>query len=215
MNGANRLPKGFWVGLVLWGLLPLGRGAVDIWRQKEGTYLRVYYTDDAVAAERVARVGDALYADIAARFDLPLQRRFEVWLTASPEQFEGIVHAPIRDWAMGYAFPLEGRIVLRNPSGPGRLEALDRLTRHEVAHLALGLLVGDAVGEVPVWFHEGFAQYVSEPWTWHHQAGLLGGALFRKLQPLDAYAHAFPQDAEAARLAYLQAFSAIRVLVAT
>ena len=203
------------VGLALLGFAPNVNAGVDIWRQVDGTRLRVYYTDDVVAAERVARVGDALYDDIASRFDIRSTRRVEVWLTSSPDQFEGTVHAPIQDWAMGYAFPLEGRIVLRNPSGSGRFEELDRLTRHEVAHIALGVLVGDAVTTVPVWFHEGFAMYVSETWTWQHQAGLLGSALFRKLQPLDAYAKGFPKDADDARVAYLQSFSAVRVLVAT
>jgi hypothetical protein len=223
MNGANPMHLRtrpaerllVWVGLALLWFASQVNADVDLWRQVDGTRLRVYYTDDVVAAERVARVGDALYDDIASRFELPSRRLVEVWLTSSPDQFEDIVHAPIQDWAMGYAFPLEGRIVLRNPSGSGRFEELDRLTRHEVAHIALGLLVGDAVMTVPVWFHEGFAMYVSEPWTWQHQTGLLGSALFRKLQPLDAYAKGFPKDADDARVAYLQSFSAVRVLVAT
>lgn len=188
-------------------------GGGDLWHQVEGRWLRVYYTEDRVAAERVARVGDALYDDIAERFELFTARRIEVWLTASPEQMEEVARAPIRDWAAGYAFPLEARIVLRNPSGPGRLEELDRLTRHEVAHVMVGFLVGEAVTKVPVWFHEGFAMYVSESWTWNHQLGLLGSVLLRKLRPLDAYADRFPSDAEGVRVAYLQAFSAVRTLI--
>lgn len=211
-NGATRiqrLRRFFGWGLGLWGLVPNVFGA--LWHQVEGRWLRVYYSEDRVAAERVARVGDALYEDIASRFELPVARQIDVWLTASPEQLEEIARAPIRDWAAGYAFPSEARIVLRNPSG--RLEELDRLTRHEVAHVMLGFLVGGAATEVPLWFHEGFAMYVSEPWTWNHQLGLLGSALFRKLRPLDAYAQRFPLDAEGARIAYLQSFSAVRTLI--
>lgn len=184
-----------------------------VWHTYQGSTLRVRYAKDRPTAVRVAAIGDALFADVAARFPLPRGTVVDVWLTDSSDEFADIVHAPIRDWAMGYAFPEEGRIVLRLPSGPGRLESLDQLTRHEVAHICLGALVGGRASEAPIWFHEGFAMYVSEHWDWRHQWTLLISHLFRQLPTLDALSHAFPADADDARIAYTQSFSAVRLLI--
>jgi hypothetical protein len=183
------------------------------WQEVQSAHFRVRFVQDEAAARHVVRVAEALYADAADKFPLRLGRRLDVWLAESPDQLRGVLNAPIQDWAMGYAFPLEGRIVLRNPTGPGRLDELERLTRHEVAHVLLGALAGEGTRSIPLWFHEGFAMYVSEEWTLSHQWTLLGNALFASLLPLDSLAAGFPSEPGRARLAYVESFSAFRTLV--
>jgi hypothetical protein len=181
--------------------------------QLDSPHFRVFFDGDPVPARRVLQVSEELYASIARSYPLDVSEPIRTWLVASTDEAEALMDAPIRDWASGYAFPLERRIVIVNPTGVGRLEELDRITRHEVAHICLGVLTGDRVTEIPLWFHEGFAMYVSEPWTMRHRWTVLGNAIFRATIPLDAMAEGFPAEQDRAQLAYAESFSAVRRLV--
>ncbi len=186
-------------------------------QEQSSEHFRVYFDgDDPGATAHVARVLDvseALYASIARQYPLELTDPIRTWIVASQADAEALMDAPIRDWASGYAFPLEKRIVIVKPTGPGRLDELDRITRHEVAHVCLGVLIGKRAMDVPLWFHEGFAMHVSEPWTMRHRWTILGNAVFRASIPLEALTTGFPGDQDRAQLAYAESFSAVRNLV--
>jgi hypothetical protein len=179
----------------------------------DSAHFRVFFDGDPTPARRVLEVSEELYASIARSYPLEVSEPIRTWLVASTEEAEALMDAPIRDWARGYAFPLERRIVIVNPTGVGRMEELDRITRHEVAHICLGVLIGDHVTDIPLWFHEGFAMYVSEPWTMRHRWTVLGNAIFRATIPLDAMTEGFPAEQDRAQLAYAESFSAVRLLV--
>lgn len=179
----------------------------------DSPHFRVFYHGSDIPARRVLDVAEELYASIERQYPLQLDGPIRTWLVESTDEAEALMDAPIRDWARGYAFPLERRIVIVNPTGVGRLEELERITRHEVAHICLGVLIGDDVTEIPLWFHEGFAMYVSEPWTARHRWTLLGNAIFRATIPLGGLAERFPAEHDRAQLAYAESFSAVRHLV--
>ena len=200
----------FLLGIVLSGLLSANAAT---WQTLEGAHFRVHYDRDVRDAQRVLRLAEELYANIAEKLPLPGDAPVDIWLTYTPEAFASLRKTPIRGWEQGYAIPSERKIVLRMPEGPGRIEALEQLTRHEVAHASLGLLTGGRVETVPHWFHEGFAMYVSEPWTLWHEATLFGAAIFRRTIPLDDLRDGFPSDGYDAKIAYAVSFGAVRSLV--
>ncbi len=186
-------------------------------QEQASEHFRVYFDGrdpgaDAHAA-RVLEASEDLYASIARQYPLELTEPIRTWIVASQEDAEALMDAPIRDWASGYAFPLEKRIVIVKPTGVGRLDELERITRHEVAHVCLGVLIGKRAMEIPLWFHEGFAMHVSEPWTMRHRWTILGNAVFRASIPLDDLTERFPGDQDRAQLAYAESFSAVRHLV--
>lgn len=197
--------------LLLATLLPLRSASAE--SELNSPHFRVFYAGDDTPARRVLEVSEELYASIEREYPLVLDGPIRTWLVDSTHDAEALMDAPIRDWASGYAFPLERRIVIVKPKGVGRLDELERITRHEVAHVCLGVLIGDDVTEVPLWFHEGFAMYVSEPWTARHRWTILGNAIFRATIPLDDLVEGFPVDQDRARLAYAESFSAVRRLV--
>ena len=175
-------------------------------------HFRVYHVDDAATALRVARVSEETLGQVAHRLRLEVAAPIQVWIAESPEDLRSLTKAPIRDWAQGYAFPRDGEIVLLRPTGSGRWDELDRIARHEVAHICLGLVVGDSTEELPLWFHEGFAMYASEQWTLRDQWTLLSASIFRQLVPLSDLDRRFPDEGGEARIAYAQSFSAVRSL---
>jgi hypothetical protein len=76
---------------------------------------------------------------------------------ADPSRLDGATIPVPRD-ADGGAGRVSSYRILLNPSVIGQDdEALDRLVRHELTHVA----VGDRARGVPLWFSEGLAEYVS------------------------------------------------------
>ncbi len=183
------------------------------WKTLESEHFHLSYETDDMAARRALKVSQELFDEIAAHYDIELKRPFRVWIAQSPDRFKSLAQAPIRDWAQGFAFPLKGEMAILQPKGQQRYEELERIARHETAHLALGALIGGKAMEAPLWFHEGFAMYVSEPWTLMHRWTLLSNALFRSMIPLTSLDEAFPSEAGRAHLAYVESFSAVRRLV--
>ncbi|MDA1193115.1 MAG: peptidase MA family metallohydrolase [Candidatus Poribacteria bacterium] len=201
------------IWLICLPLIVFAQRPMDGWNAVERFPIRVYHVDQAMEANRVLTIAETLYRDIDAKFRLPDNRLIQIYLADSPSSFQQLSDAPIQDWAQGYAFPTQGIIALLNPTGSGRLERLDEVTRHEVAHVCLGFLSGEAHESIPTWFHEGFAMYVSERWDLMHQARLLTAELLRRFIPLEELDGAFPAEGSAAQLAYSESFSAVRSLV--
>ena len=187
--------------------------AAPEWQTLESGQFVLYYEEDIRAARRVLEVSQQLFDQIAQQYDLRPSKRFRVWIAHSPDRFQSLADAPIRDWAQGYAFPLEGEMAILAPTGEGRFERLEQVARHEAAHLILGALIGESAMEAPLWFHEGFAMYVSESWTVSRQWTILSNALFRSMIPLTQLEKRFPSGAGRAHLAYTVSFSAVRGLV--
>lgn len=113
------------------------------------------------------------------------------------------------EWAAGFADFERNVIAVRaGPEGPGRLDALRRTLRHELAHAALHRAAG---GAAPRWLHEGYAQLVAGGWDWR-QAWRLRFALMDEEELLRDLALDFPRDEERARTAYLLSYTAVQRL---
>lgn len=144
----------------------------------------------------------------AAWFDRPPT----VWVVDDLAQVPGPgPGAESERWAAGFADADRNLVaVLAGPEGPGRLDALRRTLRHELAHLALDRAAGR---RAPRWLHEGYAQLAAGDWNWE-QAWRLRGALMREGSGmLERLALDFPTREGEARIAYLLSYTAVQELV--
>ncbi len=171
--------------------------------------IRVVYWDDGGAAAR--RVLDAAGAPLPLP-GIPGDFRLSsstIFLAPTPEVFDSLAGGRTPDWAAGVAIPAEGIIIL--PAQPRRDTFQDPVItlRHELAHLALA---GYLDGNIPRWFTEGYATWVSGGWDasagWQIRLALLRG----QAPPLDSLSLAWPRGAARARLAYLLSASAVSYL---
>ncbi|GIX06832.1 MAG: hypothetical protein KatS3mg115_1235 [Candidatus Poribacteria bacterium] len=126
-----------------WGEVPnlegwslLNAGAVQV-RYRRG---------HEAAARRADRVAEDLYRRIDERFSLAPPGPFVLWIADSETDFVRISGGRIVDWAQGFAFPDRLEAVVLFSGGPGEFEQLDRLVRHEIAHLCLSVLAGGSLG---------------------------------------------------------------------
>jgi hypothetical protein len=108
------------------------------------------------------------------------------------------------EWAAAVAFPQKGAILVNL----GRLDLRNDLyttLKHECVHLVLGREERRAGRRLPLWFHEGVAQWICGRLFAGTRDEFLVAARAGKLPPLAALEGAFPSEGPWVRIAYAQA----------
>lgn len=132
-------------------------------------------------------------------------RDIQVYLAPDETTFVGLAPgAP--DWSGAIAFPQGDRIVL--PTYAPRAGGVPLMTvlRHELAHVALSAYLG---GDVPRWFHEGYAQLASSSWGADQAWTLRLAILLGQVPALDSLGLEFGRQRIAADKGYLLSYTAV------
>jgi len=87
-----------------------------------------------------------------------------VWFVEDLTSLDSLGLAAAELWVAGTANPSQRSIALRVDGPQRNLPVLRAIYRHEAAHVLLHAATG---GNVPRWFHEGYAQAVSGTWNWN------------------------------------------------
>lgn len=125
--------------------------------------------------------------------------------------FDSLTGGRAPEWGAGVAFPSDGRIVLpAYVSRRGAVHELNRVLRHELAHVGLQRYVGDL--QVPRWFTEGYSTWAAgqldENAGWLLRLAFLTG----RAPPLDSLTLDWPERTTDARIAYLLSASVVAYL---
>ena len=184
------------------------------WESVESTHFRVYYRDGTVDPTPILQSAEDFYAELPELTNRIPAGIIDIWVCDTQEDFQASVHAPIQDWAVGCAFPLSRRIVIQNQKhiALAKLQ-LTQVLRHEIAHVLFGQCTRKAVKEIPLWFVEGIAIYLSEEWVPSRHETLLKHIFSKSILPLQELAEGFPTSQGGADLAYAQSQDALRWLV--
>ncbi|MQA89767.1 MAG: hypothetical protein GEU90_05965 [Gemmatimonas sp.] len=130
-------------------------------------------------------------------------------LAPTPEVLDSLTRGQTPDWAAGVAIPSQRLIILPVYEESASLGDEVVTLRHELAHIALNAYLD---GQVPRWFDEGYATWVSGGWDasagWQIRVALLRG----NAPVLDSLSLGWPRGEARARLAYLLSASAVRHL---
>ena len=146
----------------------------------------LFYPPEAEAARHAARMAERWYARLSSVFDHELSGRQPVILYASAAEFQqtNAILGTLGEGTGGVTEALRRRIVL--PTG-GTLADLDHVLGHELVHAfqyditgsgrpnSLGAL--PAASQLPLWFIEGMAEYMSIGPVAPHTAMWMRGAL--------------------------------------
>jgi hypothetical protein len=132
------------------------------WKLVRSTHFLVHYADNLQFAEEVSRKAEEYYGAITA--DLGYTRYDNFWLWENrvkimiyPGRAEFIAEAGAPEWAIGKASYKKREISTYD----GGTAFLDSVLPHEMTHLIFREFVGFK-GEVPLWLHEGVAQWEEE-----------------------------------------------------
>ena len=194
-------------------LLPIF-SAPATWESAESPHFRVYYRAGTVEPTPILQSAEDFYAELPELTNRMPAGMIDIWVCDTQKDFQASVHAPIQDWAVGCAFPLSRRIVIQNPKhiALAKLQ-LTQVLRHEIAHVLFGQCTRKAVKEIPLWFIEGIAIYLSEEWVPSRHETLLKHIFSKSILPLHELAGGFPTSQAGADLAYAQSQDALRWLV--
>jgi hypothetical protein len=184
------------------------------WIHTESDHLRIYYTGSDKDARLTIREGESFLEEMENMFMTEFSGKIEVWICDNHDQFRHAINAPIQDWAAGAAFPLQKRILIRNPGFvANRNLRFTLVLRHEIAHVLVGDRLGRRLNELPTWFNEGVAMLLSgEGMFFRHDLVLMSNSIWRSIIPLRDLVGRFPESPSIAKLAYAESLSAVSML---
>lgn len=144
------------------------------------------------------------------RIPVAVPSRIHVYVAPTDEEFRDWTGGQLPEWGVGAALPAKRRVVLRFTGAERERAELDRVMKHELAHVMLAQACADQ--PVPRWFDEGVAMSVSEPVKAAHVWTLARAVMGEGLVPLVKLERGFPRSESLARLAYAQGRDAIRFI---
>ena len=200
--------------LLILSVTALDSDTEDSWEMLESEHFQIYYQPDEIYPQDIADIAEDFYPHISRLIDGIEMGKIEIWMCKTQEQFQAAAHAPIQDWAVGCAFPLSRRIVIQNPRVIiDRKFQLSQVLRHEIVHIAFGQRTKSTIGDIPLWFIEGIAIYLSGEWAPHRHEVMFEHILSRSIIPLTELKEQFPSPERGAQLAYAESLNAVAWLV--
>ncbi len=177
-------------------------------RERVSPHFVFYHAPDKTGdVEAVQLAAEEAYQTISDRLLFRPAERIPVIIYSRRSEFVENAKAGRTEFVVGTASSADHAIRL---DGSDLLERPARVVPHEVAHIFLFRLLGDAVDELPLWMNEGLAQELggADPRRAHFsvEAALNAG----NLPSLQSLAKEFPQEAG---IAYDQAQDAVNGLL--
>lgn len=139
------------------------------WMVLEGAHFDIYYYEDEESVARLAMSeAEESYRFLRAKMEHEVVRRIPLVVYSSHEHFEqtNVVPIMISEGVLGFTEYMKGRVAL--PFG-GSVSEFSRVIRHELVHVfqrdiietQYDLYRNLRIGEPPLWFTEGIAEYFS------------------------------------------------------
>lgn len=184
-------------------------------KRHDGGFIEYAYSPDTrQRISKMIEVADSVRDELSDKLGTAVLHNVHVRIARTPVEMSTFApeNAPYPKYAAGVAYPALGLILLTlEPERPNPDYDIVETFKHELAHLALH----DAVKgrNVPRWFNEGFAVFVSGESALPRLRTLWVATVAGKLLPLERLDRSFPDDAETASIAYAQAVDVVRYLV--
>ncbi len=184
-------------------------------RRAEGTQIEFHYLDRySPAIDELERESRAAVDRMTTALGLESFENVDVWVLPTVADYFELKGEPNRapEWAIGLSLgDRQTVIVARETDMPGgSASELDKTYVHELAHVAVD--VARDGGEVPRWFHEGFALMIAEEWTTERRDTLTRAASTGSLISIADLDEGFPAHHQLSSLAYAQSFHFVRHL---
>jgi hypothetical protein len=144
-------------------------------------------------------------------FGYSLKRPVYIILPASELEYHHLTNTVVPEWSSGVAFNSKGQIILK-PGNYFDPEQYREVILHELTHLYLAEYIG--INKIPLWMNEGLSMYLSNKSISWQESIYIGNSInsgdILQLSEIDSL---LIFGSMKARLAYLEAFLAIRYLI--
>lgn len=176
-------------------------------------YIFAYEAQDSVLVRKlVLKVKPALN-ELNEFFTQQTGGLITIYLTPSDSRYRKLTQNRIPEWSQAVAFTSQRFIVLRVASAE-EVKTAPQTLLHELVHMHVAQKIPP--GRMPLWLNEGLAQYLSNTELTLDDKVLLANKLaLKQLLQLSALDSMQNFSAVKARLAYVQALSAVHFFVKT
>ncbi len=176
-----------------------------------GRLVFYYEPGDRLLTERLIKNIDEPLKKIEQLFQESVQTQVSVLITKSDAQFMEFLKGRVPEWSQAVALPEQRMIVLKLADAE-QIKKSPTILLHELMHV---LIYDHLKGRyIPAWLNEGMADYFSENGLSFEKKIVLAQAIVnKKIIDLAAIDTMFRWNAPKARLAYIEAQSAVEFIV--
>ncbi len=168
-----------------------------------------YQPRDAESALAVRNMAEQSFFRLADELGYEPRRKIVIILCTNHREFEREAGGRMGMWVQGLAFSGQPRLLLKARVGRERLK---RVLVHELCHVFLGLRMAAAGVQVPRWFDEGIAKYVSGDWQPEEERLLAEATIRGEILGIAQLQAHFPSHPEKATLAYAESYALVKFL---
>ncbi len=171
----------------------------------------IYKPDAESRALRVLKILRKFEKKFEEIFGLKLKTSVSIYFPITIEEFNKLSLASVPEWSNAVFFPSHHRIIIKKPTWVTGPYDLEKAFLHELSHLYFFAKFDDR--DIPLWFNEGLAEYLSGESITIQKGIRLGNAIFaKKIIPLKDIDSLLTFNEARAQLAYLQCLSAVQFL---
>ncbi len=175
---------------------------------KYQNYLIQYHVNDENRALEVVRILKKNIPAIENFYGIDFKGRMTVILSHSAAEFQSLTNSQLPNWSAAVFLPGEMKIIIRDPTFLHTEDQLEKEITHEISHLYFTARFPGI--DLPLWFNEGLAEYLSQEEIDLHKGVIIANALFaKKIIPLTNIDSLLSFSPGRAQLAYAQSFSAV------
>jgi hypothetical protein len=170
-----------------------------------------YSPEDEKYVNRLLTVLDKQIDYFDQFYEKELEGVYTIEIPASKSEFFRATGSKIPEWSNALYVPSQRRMILKKPEWYSSDNSFEQVISHELSHLYFHQKFG---GEnIPLWFNEGLAEYLSKEMIGISEGVTLSNAIFtKKIIPIMYVDSLFLFNSGRARLAYLESLTAIQFI---
>ena len=165
------------------------------------------YSKDQTQANNVAKILNSSYKDLSSFFNDSLSHIVTVFVVDSEAEFNKLLGENFPDWGIGVAIPDHYLIVLKNPKFFHYDKPIEKVARHELAHIFIHNKVKG--NQIPRFLDEGLAMRLSFEWEFGQDIAVARAVLTNSIIPLYRIESVNSFKSGKAELSYLESSLAV------
>lgn len=179
---------------------------------EQSGFLAHWQEGDLDFGQSILNTLDAAVKNSRGILPIEIATPINVYVYPDPAELQTALTLSQSSWVAGHASPDLGVILLSIPTGPDQRLELERQIPHELMHVQLFQLAGDAYPDLPIWFTEGLASFAELYPDPDYQRVIDRAIQQDSLLPVGSLCQAFPEDSSGRFLGYAQSESFVRFL---
>jgi|WetSurMetagenome_2_1015567.scaffolds.fasta_scaffold28832_3 hypothetical protein len=184
------------------------------WQSLQNSNLRVHWIlGSTTFGQEALEAAIAGYKAVKVLFPNIGISPVDIYIYPTTEDIQGTLNKGGYTWVGGHVNPDLDVVLVSIAPGENETVEMEHILPHELAHLLLYRMTGNAYANLPVWLNEGIASVAEAEQNSNYPAAVETAGIDGTQIPLPDLCVAFPSESERITLAYAESDSFVRFLV--